>query len=68
MGPDLDAVEQDLRAIVRRRLARGHVEVRVGLTRAASASAGVSLNTPLLTAYVQAFRQAVRMMQKEDAD
>jgi uncharacterized protein (TIGR00255 family) len=57
-GPsELDPLEQDLRAAVRRKLVRGHVEVRVGLTRAAAAG-GLALNRPLLASYVAAFRQA----------
>lgn len=54
---ELDPVENDMRSLVRRKLTRGHVEVRVSLARAES-TPGLELNWPLLEAYVQAFRKA----------
>ncbi len=59
MPSELDALEHDLRAALRRRLIRGHIEVRVGITRPGAAP-GLALNQPLLTAYLAAFRQAGR--------
>lgn len=55
--PDLDTVENDMRALVRRKLTRGHIEIRASLARSGSV-AGLELNWPLLEAYVQAFRKA----------
>jgi uncharacterized protein (TIGR00255 family) len=54
---ELDPIENEMRAMVRRSLTRGHVEIRVSLPRAA-AVAGLDLNLPLLEAYIQAFRKA----------
>jgi uncharacterized protein (TIGR00255 family) len=54
---ELDPLENDMRALVRRRLTRGHVEVRVSLARSAAAGF-LELNRPLLEAYIQTFRQA----------
>jgi uncharacterized protein (TIGR00255 family) len=54
---ELDPAENDMRALVRRKLTRGHVEVRVSLSRSES-TPGLELNWPLLEAYVQAFRKA----------
>ncbi len=54
---ELDPIENDMRALVRRKLIRGHVEVRVSLLRTGSGTS-LELNLPLLEAYVQAFRKA----------
>lgn len=50
-----DPVENDMRALVKRNVTRGHVEVRVSLARAQGAVAG-ALNQALLEAYLAAFR------------
>lgn len=55
--PELDALENDMRSLVRRKLTRGHIEVRASLTHL-GASAGMSVNKALLDSYVQAFREA----------
>lgn len=54
---ELDALENEMRALVRRKLVRGHIEVRVTITRA-SGQSGPALNKELLAAYVAAFREA----------
>ncbi len=54
---ELDPIENDMRALVRRSLTRGHVEVRVSLAREAS-TASLTLNRSLLRAYLDAFQQA----------
>lgn len=54
---ELDPLENDMRALVRRKLTRGHVEVRTTLTLTGAASA-LDVNRPLLEAYVSAFRKA----------
>ena len=54
---ELDPLENDMRALVRRKLTRGHVEVRVSLSRV-SPTGGMELNRPLLMAYLEALRQA----------
>jgi uncharacterized protein (TIGR00255 family) len=54
---ELDPLENDMRAVVRRKLTRGHVEVRVSLARTAPGG-GMELNRPLLEGYLNAIRQA----------
>jgi uncharacterized protein (TIGR00255 family) len=54
---ELDALEQDMRALLRRRIVRGHIEVRVVMSRTETAS-GVALNKALLRAYLEAFHEA----------
>jgi uncharacterized protein (TIGR00255 family) len=56
MPAEMDALEHDVRGIVKGGVARGHVEIQVSFTRTAGATA--ALNRPLLDAYVQAFRDA----------
>jgi uncharacterized protein (TIGR00255 family) len=53
---ELDPLEHDMRAVLRRRLIRGHIEVRVGLTRTGTV-VGLALNKPLLHAYLAAFHE-----------
>jgi uncharacterized protein (TIGR00255 family) len=54
---ELDPLEQEMRAILRRRIVRGHIEVRIVMSRTDTAS-GVALNKALLKAYLEAFREA----------
>ena len=56
MPAEMDALEHDVRAVVKGGVARGHVEIQVSFTRTAGAAA--TLNRPLLDAYIQAFRDA----------
>ncbi|HUP03619.1 MAG TPA: YicC/YloC family endoribonuclease [Bryobacteraceae bacterium] len=60
LPPELDALELDLRAALKSRLARGHVQVSVSITRTGAAGAA-ALNRPLLEAYVRAFREAAAL-------
>ena len=53
-----DPFENAIRAMVKSRMVRGHVEVRVNLPQAASAESGPSLNHALLEQYLTAFREA----------
>jgi uncharacterized protein (TIGR00255 family) len=50
-----DALEMNLRRILKEKLARGHVDVNLSFDQAGAA---MSLNRPLVSAYVQAFRAA----------
>ena len=59
LPPELDAIETDLRAILKGAIARGHVQIQVTLTRAAGRAAG--LNGKLLSEYVAAFREAQKL-------
>jgi uncharacterized protein (TIGR00255 family) len=54
---DLDPLETEMRALVRRRLTRGHVEVRVALA-GGTASARPAMNRALLEAYMAGFEEA----------
>lgn len=54
---ELDPLEGEMRTLVRRRLTRGHVEVRVNLS-GGDASARPAMNRELLEAYMSGFREA----------
>jgi uncharacterized protein (TIGR00255 family) len=55
-----DSFENGVRALVKSRLARGHVEVRIALPPGALNGSPVALNRTLLEEYLGAFRQAAR--------
>jgi len=57
LPPELERFEPALRALIRRYVARGHLEIHVKLT-SLRRSAPVILNLPLLDAYLTAFRRA----------
>jgi uncharacterized protein (TIGR00255 family) len=56
LGPELDALENSIRAVIKRSVLRGHIDVRCSALRAANGSGG--LNLPLLRSYLAAFRKA----------
>lgn len=56
LPPELDAVEPQLRGAVRKRVARGHVQLQVFFRRAAGAAAGTIVNEELLRSWLDAFR------------
>jgi len=60
LPPELDALEADLRAILKGAVARGHVQIQVTLVRAGESAGG--LNRGLLAEYVAAFREAQKML------
>ena len=53
-----DPFENAMRALIKSRLARGHVEVRISLPPAASNGNAAKLNRTLLEEYLSAFNQA----------
>lgn len=55
-SPDLEVFEPALRELLRRRISRGHVQARITFNPARNLP--VSLNRPLLRAYLEAFREA----------
>jgi uncharacterized protein (TIGR00255 family) len=57
MPPELDAIEGELRSLLKQRVARGHLQINVSLTRSAG-STPAPINRPLLEAYIRAFREA----------
>ncbi|HLH05274.1 MAG TPA: YicC/YloC family endoribonuclease [Bryobacteraceae bacterium] len=61
-GADFAAFENEIRAVLKQHVARGHLEVRLSLERRAE-SARVGLNRELLNAYVAAFREAAYELQ-----
>ena len=58
MPPELDAVEADLRNLLKRSVARGHLQIHVALNRIATSGAAAPLNRTLLEAYLRAFHEA----------
>ncbi len=56
MPPELDAFENSLRAVIKKRISRGHLQVQIRYSSTAPAPAMV--NQTLLETYLQAFRRA----------
>ena len=56
MPPESEALEMKLRRLIKEKLARGHVELSLNMERGSAES--VSLNRPLVSGYIQAFRAA----------
>lgn len=54
----IDPVEAAMRAMIKTRVHRGHVEIRVSLPQASANGPAVKLNRPLLDQYMAAFREA----------
>ena len=59
---ELDPFEQGMRALIKRFVTRGHLDVRIALVRPFVEGA-VGLNHPLLAGYIAAFRQAAAKYQ-----
>jgi uncharacterized protein (TIGR00255 family) len=59
LPPSLDALENDIRGIVKTGVARGHVQINVALAHISSDAIG--LNQPLLALYIHAFRKAAEL-------
>jgi uncharacterized protein (TIGR00255 family) len=55
----LDALENDIRGIIKAGVARGHVQINLSLARIAGDTAG--LNRPLLALYMNAFREGAEL-------
>ena len=55
---EFDAVEPALRTALRKRIVRGHVQVQVSFKRDAVTNGASSINEALLSAWLDAFRQA----------
>ncbi len=56
--PQWDALEMQLRRLLKEKIARGHVELTLALNGAGTT--GLTVNRELVGGYVQAFRQAAR--------
>jgi uncharacterized protein (TIGR00255 family) len=59
MPPDFDAYESAMRACIKQRVARGHLQVHVSYVQSGG-NGEMSLNRPFLQAYVAAFDAAAR--------
>jgi uncharacterized protein (TIGR00255 family) len=64
MPPELDALENDIRAVVKKGVARGHIQVHLTLHHT-SGSGQATWNQELLDAYLRAFYEAARQYQLE---
>jgi len=60
MPNELDALENDVRAVIKSGVVRGHLQIHCGITRTVGAGAA-PLNRTLLTAYMAAFREAAEL-------
>jgi uncharacterized protein (TIGR00255 family) len=60
LPPELDSIENDVRAAVRNGVVRGHVQIHIGFTRA-DAFGAAPLNRALLQSYMAAFKEAAEL-------
>ena len=60
MPIEFDAMEPALRAAIRKRVVRGHVQVQVFWKRSADGAGGAVINETLLRAWIDSFRDAAR--------
>jgi uncharacterized protein (TIGR00255 family) len=60
MPLELDGAEPAMRAAVRKRVARGHVQLQVFLKRTVAATAGTAINEPLLRVWLESFRDVAQ--------
>src|SRR3954463_6880978 len=58
---ELDAVEHEIRGVIKKGVARGHMQINVSLVR--QAATAESLNRELFDLYLQAFREAAEHYQ-----
>lgn len=63
---ELDSFEHSLRASIKKSVIRGHVDVRISISRTHNSEA-VGLNEPMLKGYLAAFSQAARDNKLEQA-
>jgi uncharacterized protein (TIGR00255 family) len=61
MASELDAMENEIRAVIRGAVARGHFQIHVSFVRTQGLTA--ALNRPLLDLYMNAFREAAKLYQ-----
>jgi uncharacterized protein (TIGR00255 family) len=62
LPPELDAMESQIRAVLKDAVARGHLQVHVDLARSGAAGAP-PWNRALMDAYMRAFREAAALYQ-----
>jgi uncharacterized protein (TIGR00255 family) len=56
MPMDFDSVEPALRSALRNRVTRGHIQIQLNLKRTAALSSPAVINEPMLTAWLESFR------------
>jgi len=61
MPPEMDGLENEVRAVIKNGMARGHVQVHLSFTRLSGGASG--LNRALLDVYLKAFQEAAEMSQ-----
>jgi uncharacterized protein (TIGR00255 family) len=62
VAQEMEALESDLRVMIKETVARGHLQIHVIFTRGATAGAA-PLNRELLDAYLRAFREAAARLE-----
>jgi uncharacterized protein (TIGR00255 family) len=62
VAQEMEALESDLRSLIKESVARGHLQIHVTFARAAEAGAA-PLNRALLDAYLRAFREAAALLE-----
>ena len=62
LSPELDGLESELRNLMKKGVARGHLQIHVVFTRTA-AEGGSAINRELLDSYIRAFREAAKRYQ-----
>jgi len=62
LPPELDAIENEVRAAIKNGVVRGHVQIHITFTRA-MVSSGAPLNRAFLHAYMNAYREAAELYQ-----
>ncbi|HLK65470.1 MAG TPA: YicC/YloC family endoribonuclease [Bryobacteraceae bacterium] len=62
LPPELDALENEIRGVLKSGVARGHLQIHLSFNRTVPAGGG-SLNRSLLDAYMRAFREASELYQ-----
>jgi uncharacterized protein (TIGR00255 family) len=60
MPPDLDALESELRNVIKNGVARGHLQIHLSVQQSQGAGTA-ALNHALLDSYLRAFREAAQM-------
>src|SRR3954463_8848365 len=61
LPPELDPVEHEIRGLIKKGVARGHMQINISLARHSVSAA--SLNRELFDLYLQAFREAAEVYQ-----
>jgi uncharacterized protein (TIGR00255 family) len=66
LPPEMDALENDVRGVIKAGVARGHLQIHLAFSRTVAAGAA-PLNRSMLDAYMRAFREAAAIYQMDGA-